>query len=237
MINKTLTSEWGQLSKHLLASIWEVDAQGKRLNDITVVAPLSESNLETASNWTSPFEGAAQGAAPMMQSLMQSGALIGYAKTVDGIAGSNLGKVLTEIKGNSTVTKLNSTQIWMGSSGAKFSITLELRAWSNPQKEVHDPFNQLMRWSLPVDLATDGSLLSRLATQGVNSDSIFPSKVPPFVAIKYKGDTYLPMVIESINKATGSPIDKNGKFTSLSVQMVLTTLTAIDQKDWDSFTN
>jgi hypothetical protein len=45
------------------------------------------------------------------------------------------------------------------------------------------------------------------------------------------------MVIESINKATGSPIDKNGKFTSLSVQMVLTTLTAIDQKDWDSFTN
>ncbi len=237
MIDKKLTSEWGQLSPHLLASMWECDAKGSRISDAIVIAPLSDSNFEVTSNWTSPFEGASANTMPTLQQLLQSGTLIDYAKRTDSVLGTDLEKLAAGFQGKSSVTKLSSTQVWMGSQGGKFNITMELRAWSDPKVEVHDPFNQLMKWCLPVALAADGSILSRLMDQGVKTTTAFPSKTPTFVAVKYKDCTYLPMVIESINKATNSPVDANGRFVSLSVQMSLTNLTAIDRRDWDSFSD
>ena len=81
--NSTLSSEWTGLSRHLLATFYEVRKtdQGKWVQDDqcdpqTVQAPLTEASMEIALNWQSPFEQAgAESKAPALLSMLQSGAL------------------------------------------------------------------------------------------------------------------------------------------------------------------
>lgn len=232
-----ISSKWGGLSKHLIASFYEVDRNGKRVNpDVTVKAPLTESNFEVSLNWQSPFENQANIESSTLQQLVQSGAIQPPLQKVDNAIGTKLSTLAASVEGRTSVTKLNSTQVFVGEQPAKFNVTAIFRAWEDPQTEVHDPFNQLMKWALPIELAKDGLLLSRLATDGLSSSVPFPSKSPTLIAVKYKDCTYWPLVIESIAKDTNAPVDKNGKFVELSVPMSLTTLTAIDRQDWSNFT-
>lgn len=232
-----ITSQWGGLSRHLIASFYEVDRNGKRVNpDVTVLAPLIESNFEITLNWSSPFENSANIESSSLQQLLQSGALQPLAQKVDGALGTELSKLAASAEGRTSVTKLNSTQVFVGEQPAKFNVTALFRAWQDPQTEVHDPFDQLMKWALPVELANDGLLLSRLATDGLSANVPFPSKSPTLIAVKYKDCTYWPLVIESITKDTNAPVDGNGKFVELAVPMALTTLAAIDRQDWSNFT-
>lgn len=221
----------------MIASFYEVDRNGKRVNpDVTVKAPLTESNFEVSLNWQSPFENQANIESSTLQQLVQSGAIQPLLQKVDNAIGTKLATLAASVEGRTSVTKLNSTQVFVGEQPAKFNVTAIFRAWQDPQTEVHDPFNQLMKWALPIELAKDGLLLSRLATDGLSSSVPFPSKSPTLIAVKYKDCTYWPLVIESIAKDTNAPVDKNGKFVELSVPMSLTTLTAIDRQDWSNFT-
>jgi len=115
-------------------------------------------------------------------------------------------------------------------------VTALFRAWKDPVKEVEEPFNQLMEWALPVELARDSTLLSNAISAAKGSkdwiDAVLPSKSPTLIAMLYKGRTFSPLVIESISEPLSSPIDRNGKFTELMVPMTLATLTALDRKDW-----
>jgi len=131
---------------------------------------------------------------------------------------------------------LNSVQVFAGMPPCKFSVTALFRAWKDPVKEVEEPFNQLMEWALPVELARDSTLLSNAISAAKGSkdwiDAVLPSKSPTLIAMLYKGRTFSPLVIESISEPLSSPIDRNGKFTELMVPMTLATLTALDRKDW-----
>jgi hypothetical protein len=225
-----IQSEWGDLSTHLIASFWEVDRKGNRKGNTTVRAPLLDANFEAAFNWVSPFERVGEDFMPTVQQLLQSGLLDQAAQKFKQLTGKDLSPLLAELEGKTSVTKLNSTQVFNGMPPVKLPVTALFRAWKNPQQEVEAGFNQLMTWALPVKMEGDSTVFSRLA-----DGNVLPSQVPVFIAMKYKNRTYKPLVIESISLPIGSSVDKNGKFTELAVPMQLATLTAIDRNDWAGY--
>jgi hypothetical protein len=225
---EAIGSLWGDLSEHLIATFWEVDRKGKRLEEnVTVKAPLIDANFEATLNWLSPFERVGEDFLPTAQQLATSGLLDPKIKD----ASKTLGFDIQQLEGLTSITKLNSSQIFNGMPPVKMPVTLLFRAWRNPKKEVEAPLNQLMKWSLPIKLEGDTTILSRVGS-GSATQTLLPSKSPTFIAMKYKNRTYKPLVIESVSTPLGSPINKNGDFTELSIQIQLATLTAIDRQDW-----
>jgi len=242
----SLTSRWDGLSDHLIASFYEVEKSddGKSWRSLAefgvVKAPLTEASMEIVLGWQSPFEGAgADRGMPALSAMLQSGALQPYANP-DGKAGSFFGK----FEGRTGITKLNSTQVFSGMQPVKIQVTALFRAWLKPGEEVEEPFAKLMEWALPVKLAPDGAIMSAftaikgsvtgtpLSEAAVNA--LLPSTTPVKIAMKYKGRTYSPLVIESIGFPMNSPIDSNGQYVELLVPMTLCSLTAIDRKDWSN---
>lgn len=261
--SQTLSSEWSGLSPHLLAKFYEVTRQENggtwvaSPSGITVVAALTESNLEATLNWQSPFEQSGPEASmPTLMAMLQSGAIqplieamgvvakVGAEKV--GAAGADpiidrvTGEALAAAKGlegRTGITRLNSMQVFSGMPPIKLQVTALFRAWKDPATEVEAPFNQLMSWALPEKLSELGPILSRAADYAVGgstsiTDVLAPSKAPAKIAMTYKGKTYAPLVIESIGQPINSPIDSNGRFVELLVPMTLCTLTALDRQDW-----
>lgn len=262
-VAQTLQSEWSGLSPHLLAKFYEVTQQEShgpwlaRPDGITVVAPLTDANLEATLNWQSPFEHSGpESSMPALMAMLQSGAIqpvldsflnaTGVAAESVGVAGGQeLGaRVARDVKastraleGRTGITRLNSMQVFAGMPPIKFQITVLLRAWKDPVKEVEAPFNQLMAWALPEKLSELGPILSRAADYVAGSsvsitDVLAPSKAPAKIAMTYKGKTYAPLVIESMGQPINAPVDRNGRFVELLVPMTLCTLTALDRADW-----
>lgn len=246
----TLTSEWGALSPHLIASFWEVDREGRKKqgsNTVVKAAVTDEASLEMTLNWQSPFEQAGpETKAPTLFAMLQSGLMQRMMDTM------NLGKqsedssaeatrILQQFEGRTGITKLNSVQVFNGMPPAKVTMTLLFRAWSNPASEVEAPFNQLMEWALPVELAEDSTLLTNAikAVKGSKDwvEAVLPSQSPTLLAFHYKGRTFAPMVIESISQPLSAPVSKYGRFVELAVPITLATLTAIDRKYWQSLKN
>ncbi|MFZ3017136.1 MAG: hypothetical protein WA056_01615 [Gallionella sp.] len=245
--SKVLSSEFGPngLSSHLIASFWPVQRKEygsrywDRIPDSPVVrAPLIESNLEMALSWNSPFENSSiDNVRPTISAMLRSGALTPH---VGGDSGT--GKFLEGVEGRTSITKLNSTQVFNGMPPAKIQVTALFRAWSNPKSEVEAPVNQLIRWALPEYLASDGPVLTSLeeikkvfdgkSWSQAAGDAAFPSKAPTKIAMTYKGRLLSPLVIESISLPLDSPIYSDGSFTELVIPMTLCSLTAIDGEDW-----
>lgn len=241
----SLSSLWDGLSPHLLASFYPVERAGSSRNwqkipDAKVVlAPLTECGLEVALGWSSPFENAGQSSAPTLQAMLQSGALQAFTGDLDGSVARFVGK----FEGRTGITKLNSQQVFVGMQPVRFDVTALFRAWRDTASEVMAPVNQLMKWALPQALAQDGRLLSLLesmkrAAEGkpldeAAAEGFLPSIAPTKLAMKYKGFTYLPLVIESIALPLNSPVDAGGKYVEMAVQMRICSLAAIDRDDWD----
>lgn len=245
MADHALSSMWDGLSPHLIASFYPVERIGSsrlwgRVSGSPVVkAPLTDVNLEAVLGWQSPFEDAGQSSMPTLKAMMQSGALQPWAGGDDGGTAS---RFVSKFEGRAGITKLNSTQVFNGMPPVKITATVLFRAWRDAASEVEAPFDKLMEWALPQDLASDGPILNALesikgAAQGKPLDeaaahAALPSLAPTKIAMTYKGRTYSPLVIESIGMPMGSPVDKNGRFVELAVPMTLCTLTALDRKDW-----
>ncbi|MFT3847901.1 MAG: hypothetical protein QM739_04265 [Propionivibrio sp.] len=241
-----LSSLWDGLSPHILASFYPVQRQGSSRNwqkipDAKVVqAPLTECSLGAELGWSSPFENAGQSSMPTLQAMLQNGALQAFAGSDDGNASKFIGK----FEGRAGITKLNSQQVFVGMQPVRFDVTAVFRAWRDSASEVMAPVNQLMKWALPQALAQDGRLLSLLESvkqfaegkplDEAAAEGFLPSIAPTKIAMKYKGFTYSPLVIESINLPLDSPIDANGRYVNLHVQMRICSLAAIDRDDWDS---
>jgi hypothetical protein len=240
---EALSSLWGGLSEHLIAQFYEVDRDGKRTDpDVTVKAPLTDAQLDFTFAWQSPFENAGpETKAPTLFAMLQSGAINPIIESVAGKpsaggAQQKSAEFLKQFEGRTGITKLNSTQVFSGMPPGDCTITALFRAWKDPIKEVEEPYNQLMLWAFPQELAKDSTLLTG-ATNAVKGDkgwieATLPSKSPTLIAMKYKGEIYAPLVIESIGKPLSSPIDANGRFVELLVPMKLSTLTAWDRNDW-----
>ena len=251
-----LGSLWDGLSPHLIASIYEVvktgdDSWGRTAQSdaATVLAPLTEASMEMVLNWQSPFEQAGpESKAPALMAMLQSGALQPIVDVMlpgnksgtktEGSAQQKSNDFLKQFEGRTGITKLNSTQVFNGMPPVKIQVVALFRAWRDPASEVEAPFNKLMEWALPIELSKDGSLLARAAetTKGDMGyvEALMPSRSPTRVAMKFKGRTYSPLVIESIGMPMNSPVDANGQYVELAVPMTLCTLTAIDRKDWSN---
>lgn len=248
-----LSSKWDGLSPHLLASFFEVDRDESgawkrtdKTDPATVMAPLTEASMEVVLNWQSPFESAGpETKAPALMSMLSSGALQpivdslqrGNNKPGDAQAAqSKSAAFLKQFEGRTGITQLNSTQVFSGMPPVKIQVVALFRAWQDPGKEVVEPVEKLMEWALPVELAADGSVLSRLVdTLRGNRDAIevlMPSRSPVRIAMKYKGRTYCPMVIESIGQPLDAPINKDGLYVEQLIPMTLCSLTALDRKLW-----
>jgi hypothetical protein len=250
-----LKSKWDGLSKHLLAQFFEVDNENgiwkrtEKTDPVTVVAPLIEASMEMALNWQSPFEQSGpESKAPALMAMLQSGALqpvanvlLGMSRSaVDGAAAQKKsGDFLKQFEGRTGITLLNSTQVFSGMAPVKFQVVAVFRAYADPVEEVEEPVARLMKWALPVELSRDGSILARLAKTAKGDmgyvEALMPSRAPVRIAMKYKGRTYLPLVIESIGQPLNAPIDRNGRFVEQRIPMTLCTLTALDRDIWANF--
>lgn len=255
-----LTSDWTGLSPHLIARFYPIkklsDGSGWEpitgFNEISaadkfvvydaneVQGPITDGTIESAMNWTSPFEGAgAESKAPALSAMLQSGSLSPTLQAMASAAGidsknvSSIQDFLTKANGRSGITKLNSTQIFTGMAPVKMSMTLHFRALKDPKKEVDDPLMQLEEWYLPQMLATDG-LIAGALNNGANRgmiETIFPSKAPQIIGFRYGNMTWQPMVIESMSKPFTNPRSPKGVLLSCSVQISLSTLSALDRRD------
>lgn len=234
---------WDGLNPTLIATIYEVDHKSEPLDEANRVRCLfvDDANLEATLNWQSPFEGAGPEArAPTLSAMLQSGAIQPLAERVG--AGEATKEVSDTARGRTGITKLNSTQVFSGMPPLRLQATIMLRAWRDPQTEVEDPLDQLMRWALPQYLAPEGTLLTAAVDWFKEGDrdvdgfveAAMPSAAPTLLAIRYKGRTYSPMVVESIGVPINSPSDKYGRFIQLQLPVTFATLTAIDRNDWDN---
>lgn len=244
-----LKSLWDGLNEHLIAKFYEVDRKMAPIGNVEVWAPLTDANFEASFGWASQFENVgAQNVSPTISNMATSGAFHDVASDLKSGKGGFMDglldkaeKTVSRYEGKTGITKLNSTQIFTGMQPIKIPITALFRAWRDPQVEVELPFDQMMRWALPIELAPDGSMIARAiaAARGNGSiiDAPLPSKAPTMIAMNYKGRTYGPLVIESIGQPLSSPVDDQGRFVSLQVPIMLCSLTAIDRNDWSDWKN
>lgn len=248
-----LSSKWDGLSPHLLASFFEVDRDESgvwkrtdKTDPATVMAPLTEASMEVTLNWQSPFESAGpETKAPALMSMLSSGALQPvvdalFGRSSDpGVAQKKSAEFLRQFEGRTGITQLNSTQVFSGMPPVKIQVVALFRAWSDPNREVIEPVEKLMEWALPVELSADGSVLARAAQTAKGEmgyvEALMPSRSPVRIAMKYKGRTYCPMVIESIGQPLDAPINRNGLYVEQLIPMTLCTLTALDRKLWSGF--
>lgn len=242
-VNKSVLSQWGEMSELLFAQIVACDAKGVPIPDSpVVVAPATDMNFEATLNWQSPFENSgAETKAPALMALIQSGQLSAVVTALQGRLPEGVSASLDDTKaslnsleGRTGISKLNSRQVFSGMPPVKIPVTLHFRAVSNPRLEVSAPYQQLLAWALPRKLADDG--LAKQLIENVNGveslvKALFPSEAPTMVAVRHGGNVYAPMVIEAISRPLDSPLSESGHPLYLSVQLTLSTLTALDAND------
>ncbi|MGI9211759.1 MAG: hypothetical protein ACR2HF_04745 [Methylococcaceae bacterium] len=245
-----LTSAWDGLNPHLLAYFFECDKDGVQVGDTIVRAPATEFNLDMSLNWQSPFEQSGpESMKPSMFAMIQSGEVDGILDQAKPIIAKNLGdkagnlvdsarSAAKSVEGRTPLTKLNSIQTFASMPPVKAQITLLFRAWSNAASEVEAPVDQLIAWSLPVQLARDGVIANNL--KAVNSggsaqdfaDANLPSLSPVMVGITYKTRTYAPMVIENLSLPLGGPVTRNGQYKEMVIPVTVCSLSAWDRADY-----
>lgn len=236
------SSKWDGLSRHLIAVIYEVNNDGDAIpGGMVVEAPFTgDVSLEIEQNWVSPFEGAgSDNAAPTFSAGLQSGELVNLVDKLGetvGVNTSGISGVLDGAEGRAGMTKLNSTQIFRGMPPLRIQGELLFRAWSDPRSEVESPIDQLIAWSLPKKLAETGTMTTAaiefIAGKKSLVESMLPSEVPALLAVRYKGRTYAPVVIERISVPISSPIDAMGRFTQMKLPLTIASLRAWDRDDW-----
>ena len=255
---QTSQTQWGKLSQGLLAEIFPLKKvnteSGKfhfeRDGQVSVMALLTEGQIEFSNNYTTPFESAnPESRLPNLMAMIQSGQMLsglaqafggGYFQKALEMSGmSDIidkgAKLLESLEGRTSLTKINSTEIYVSSSPLKIPLTLVLRAWADARTEVEDPIALLESWTLPEYLH-DQSLLVGLANSGGDGggflNSIWPSKVPPFVGMSYAGRTYKPLLIESCSSPLVVERDENLNRLFAQVTINVTSRTALDAPEW-----
>ncbi|MHA3026732.1 hypothetical protein [Chromohalobacter israelensis] len=255
-------SLWDGLNPNLIASIYEVDHHGDPVSDVAPILRcpfVDDANLEMTFNWQSPFENSGAGSlTPSLSAMLQSGMVQPIIENVRGVLSSDERKKFDEstpgggwadqtaaaaehARGRTGITKLNSTQVFVGMAPVKLDVTLMLRAWRDPAAEVEDALNLLLGWAMPRYLAPEGTLLTAaMEWAGSNNKSAkslveaaLPSTAPALLAVKYKQRTFAPLVIESIGVPLNSPSDKAGRFIELQLPVTFATLTGWDGSSWE----
>lgn len=254
---ETQPVQWGRLSKGLLAEIYplkKINRDGGTFDferaGASVFALLTEGQIEFSNNYTTPFESSnPETRLPNLMAMIQSGQLItafgqifGEQKPqgpleLTGLSGylKQGADLLQSLEGSSNLTKVNSTEIYVSTSPLKMPLTFVLRAWKDAKTEVEDPIARLESWTLPEYLYDQGLLVSLANSGGTVEEkvqSLWPSKVPPFVAIQYAGRTYKPLLIETISSPLVVERDPDLNRLFAQVTLSVTSRTALDAPTW-----
>lgn len=216
-----------------------------------VKAPFTEANLSLTPGWQSPFEGAnSENVAPNLAAMLQSGQIqnvmdVFTNKLTSKDFEGKSHEYLRQFEGRTGLTKLNSVQTFSKMEPTDISGTLLFRAWNDGLQEVELPLEQLMLWAVPVNLCDDSALVNLVNQakaavsnkedkQGqVNAQvaALLPSEAPIKVGLTYKGRTYMPFVIESLEIPLSSPVNSTGHMIYASVNIRLCSLSAWDRRD------
>lgn len=241
-------SGWGSLSRHLIGHVYCCDSKGVRDPDepFTVSSPITDEQLEISQTWSSPFEGMGpESKAPAIMAMIQSGSLVPVVAALQAVAPDIGGGVLDstadslkgavrELQGRTGITKLNSRQVYSGMPPMRISFTQHFRALSDALREVEQPYQQMLEWIFPQQLAEDG-ILSEVIQTARDVDSfikaLFPSLAPKMVNFEFAGRTYGPLVVETVSNPLASKLGVDGNRTYLAVQVTLASLTALDRAD------
>ncbi len=254
-----LSSEWGGLSEHLIGSFVQVRmtvAGNPRSFALDSSAPvvqaaIVDSTLDQSQNWISPFENQTPDAGfSTFSHMLQVGGLgpvLNALSRMTGVDTSRMSDGVESMVGRTSMTVLNSNQVYNGAPPLSINLTAVFRALRDPVAEVERPVAQLMAWSMPERLALNSAspnAINALADRWSGTSSgdssvadeilrtVYPSKIPSVVGFIYRGKYYSPMVIESISCPMDSPVDRNGKEVFKKVTMKLASLTSIDREDY-----
>lgn len=218
------TSNWGSIHPDLIGEFIQIDVHGEK-TDVAFKALIKDGSVEQAFNWASPFESmTAENERMGLMGMAQTGGfgelsqLLGIATDGEptGLAkaGADKLKELSDsVAGRSSITKVNSRQVYSGHSPLKINLTLVFRAWQDPVSEVLAPFEALQRMAYPAQMAESvAHVAADVAAKG-GAEAIkllFPSEAPKLVRFTYKGETYPPLVIEEIGKPLDVPYSPMG---------------------------
>lgn len=242
-------SQWGGMSEHLFGVFFPVTADGVEITSTEglssqIYGPVTDVQFESVLTWQSPFENSGpESKAPTIMALLQTGQLAVVANSLqlalpDGAVGNFArdlaGKAQTwakSLEGRTGITKLNSRQVFSGMPPVRLTMVLHLRAVSDPDTEVVQPYQQLLEWSWPQQLAENGIFSEVLTSDEGFLHAMFPSKAPQMIGFRYGNNRYSPMVVESVGNPLDGPMDSRGRPISRSIQLTLATLTALDKDD------
>lgn len=244
-----LSSDWGGMNPNLIARFFPVkrvvsedkkSVRWERMPDSPEVrAPLTDGRVDTTLTWQSPFEGSGVDQKfSSLSAMLQSGGFTALLQELQQLVPNaqsvrEAASAIEGLEGRSNLTRLNSTQVFVGMPPVQIGVTAHFRAFSNAKAEVRDPINQLMAWALPQELAQDGPVMS--AAKG--DPALFPSKTPQIIGMQYADMLFWPLVIEGIPYELTGPRDRNGVLTQAAVQLQLASLTALDKTDWANSNN
>ncbi|TDR30341.1 hypothetical protein DFR44_12210 [Hydromonas duriensis] len=251
----SMSSQWGSLHPDLIAQFIPCNASGEVLG-AGFLAPIKEGSVEHSFNWTSPFEemrpesksagllaGLQSGVIPQVldsaATLLKDVAVVGDAAEATAKQASDLAKLAM---GRTGITKINSRQVFNGNAPIKITASLLFRAYQDPRSEVTEPFTKLLSMAYPAEIAADNlQAIEQGKAQGLSQLQLallamLPSQSPNFVSFTYKGETYKPLVIESVSKPLDAPYSMMGELF-LEVPITLATLTSWDGRDITAMRN
>ncbi|AWL27161.1 hypothetical protein DJ533_00310 (plasmid) [Acinetobacter defluvii] len=226
------------LNEKLKFRVQLCDVDGKLLEESTeevaCIALSGEKPIE--SQYSTPFENSnPEHRLPTLMGQLQSGE---WLNTLDAVVSAIpfLGKLSDEQKnqlgtltGRSNLTKVNSVQVFTSTASIHLPMTLLFEAWADAKTEVEEQISLLEQWALPEQLSKT-TAAANLA-QDFSLDSIFPSLVPPFVAVSYGGKRYAPMLIQSVSAPIVAPMDRDGNRLIIQVSATFISRTAWDKQD------
>lgn len=229
-------SNFGKLSDVYQVRIRRCDKEGALIESSDqVVAVALDGELHLEGQYSTPFENSnPEQRMPSLIGMLQSGDWVNTADSVmQGVFGVVIGEDMKEsmnaLEGRSNLTKTNSTQIFVASAPVSIPMTLYFEAWESAKIEVENQIKLLSQWVLPEKLEK-GSLIGSFA-EGQSLQSLFPSIVPPYVAVFYGGKKYVPMIVSSVSQPLVVPMDKEGNRMALQVPINLLSRTAWDAEN------
>ena len=222
----------GKLSDLYQMRIRLCDKEGKEEDSNQVVALATSSEMSLEAQYSTPFEQSnPEHKLPTLMGMLQSG---DWVTTLDSAMTNMFGiqlsgdkkESLNALQGRSNLTKTNSTQVFVSSQPVTIPVTLCFSAWEDAKTEVEDQVKLLQQWTLPKELA-EGSIVAEFA-KDASLTSLFPSTVPPYVAVYYGAKCYSPLLIQSVSAPLVAPMDSSGNRMHLEVQITLVSRTAWD---------
>ena len=228
---------WGQLSDLYKMRIRLCNNKGVLIPDSTlqVIGVALDGDVSIEAQYSTPFENSnPEHRLPTLMGMLQSGDWVNTLEIgLSNVFGVDLSeekkKALNTLEGRSNLTKVNSTQIFVSSQPITITTTLYFSAWYSAKHEVEEQIALLQQWALPQELQKES--ITAGAMKDKSLESLFPSTVPPYVALYYGGKRYAPMLIQSVSAPLVLPMDSDGNRMYAQVQVTFVSRTAWDKTD------